>query len=44
MEKTVSEGRRYMQYRELYAYLLFPALGLLIIELVLVSTRFRTLP
>jgi Ca-activated chloride channel family protein len=44
MEKTVSEGRRYMHYRELYAYFLFPAIGFLMMESLLVSTRFRTLP
>jgi Ca-activated chloride channel homolog len=44
LEKTVSEGRRYTQYRELFPFALFPGLGLILLELVLVSTRFRTLP
>ena len=44
LEKTVSEGRRYTQYCELFPYALFPGLGLLLMEIVLVSTRFRTLP
>jgi Ca-activated chloride channel family protein len=44
LEKTVSEGRLYTQYRELFPFALFPGLGLLLLEIVLVSTRFRTLP
>jgi Ca-activated chloride channel family protein len=44
MEKTMSEGRRYTQYRELYPFALFPGLCLLLLEIVLISTRFRTLP
>jgi Ca-activated chloride channel homolog len=44
LEKTVSEGRRYTHYRELYEYPLWPALALLLAQVVLVSTRFRTLP
>jgi Ca-activated chloride channel homolog len=44
LEKTVSEGRQFTQYRELFPFALFPGLGLLLAEMVLVSTRFRTLP
>ena len=44
LEKTVSEGRLYTQYRELFPYALFPGIGLILLEVGLVSTRFRTLP
>ncbi len=44
LEKTVSEGRLYTQYRELFPFALFPGLGLILLEIVLASTRFRTLP
>jgi Ca-activated chloride channel family protein len=44
LEKTVSEGRLYTQYRELFPFALFPGLGLILLEIVLVSTRFRALP
>ena len=44
LEKTGSEGRRYTQYRELYEYPLLPGLLLLLGQVVLVCTRFRTLP
>lgn len=44
LEKTVSEGVRYTQYRELYEYPLLPGLMLLLAQVVLISTRFRTLP
>jgi Ca-activated chloride channel family protein len=44
LEKTVSEGRRYTQYRELYGFALLPGLCLILLEIALVSTRFRTLP
>lgn len=44
LEKTVSEGRVYTQYRELFPFALIPGLGLMLLELVLVTTRFRTLP
>ncbi len=44
LEKTVSEGRVYTQYREFYEYALFPGLALLLVQITLVSTRFRTLP
>lgn len=44
LEKSPSEGRLYSEYRELYQYLLFPGLGLVLLELVLASTRFRSLP
>lgn len=44
LEKSRSEGRLYTEYRELYLYALFPGLGLLLLETILVSTRFRSLP
>lgn len=44
LEKAPTEGRRYSQYRELYGYALWPAVGLIVLELVLSCTRFRTLP
>jgi Ca-activated chloride channel family protein len=44
LEKSASEGRRYTQYRELYEYSLWPGLALLLGQVLLVSTRFRTLP
>jgi Ca-activated chloride channel family protein len=44
LEKTKSEGVLYTDYRELYRWVLFPALGLLVLELLLSATRLRTLP
>jgi len=44
LEKTRTEGRIYTQYRELYEYLLLPGLALMLLQVVLVSTRFRSLP
>jgi Ca-activated chloride channel family protein len=44
LEKTTSEGRLYTDYRELYQYALFAGLGLALAELLLRSTRFRSLP
>jgi Ca-activated chloride channel homolog len=44
LEKTVSEGRRYTEYREFYEYALLPGLVLILAQIALVSTRFRTLP
>lgn len=44
LEKTVSEGRLYTEYRELYQYAMFCGLGLILAEILLVSTRFRSLP
>ena len=44
LEKTPSEGLVYTQYRELYPYLLFPGMGLVLLEVLMVSTRFRSLP
>jgi Ca-activated chloride channel homolog len=44
LEKTMSEGRLYTEYRELFSYALFPGLGLVLLEMVLARTRFRSLP
>lgn len=44
LEKTTSEGRIYTDYRDLYEYALLPGLTLLLLQVVLTSTRFRTLP
>ena len=38
------EGRLYTEYRELFSYTLFPGLGLLLLEMILACTRFRSLP
>ena len=44
LEKSASEGRLYSEYHELYQYLVFPGLGLILLEIVLAGTRFRGLP
>jgi len=44
LEKSPSEGRVYTQYRELCQYPMFPGLGLILLNMVLVCTRFRSLP
>jgi Ca-activated chloride channel family protein len=44
LEKTVSEGKIYADYREFYQYAMFPGLGLVLLEVLLVATRFRSLP
>jgi hypothetical protein len=44
LEKTMSEGRLYTEYRELFSYALFPGLGLVLLEMFLACTRFRSLP
>jgi Ca-activated chloride channel family protein len=44
LERSLTAGRLYMEYRELYQYLMFPGLGLILLEIGLVCTRFRSLP
>jgi Ca-activated chloride channel family protein len=44
LEKTVSEGRLYTEYVELYQWFMLPGLALVMLEVVLASTRFRSLP
>ena len=44
LEKTTRKLKKYQQYDELYLYFLLPGLLLLLLELILVQTRFRRLP
>ena len=44
LEKSEYEGLRFMEYRELYMWLLVPALLLLALEAVLSETWLRVLP
>lgn len=44
MEKTKIETKEYMNYTELCGMVLWPALGLLLVQLVLAHTRFRRIP
>lgn len=44
LEKTKNEGRVYKEYAELYHFFLLPGLCLIALQVVLVSTRFRSLP
>ncbi|MEM6336701.1 MAG: VWA domain-containing protein [Bacteroidota bacterium] len=44
LETTKIEERIYTNYEELYPYFLWPAFGLLLLELLLASTRLRKLP
>lgn len=44
LEKTTTEGRIYTEYRELFSYVLFPGLGLVLLEMFLACTRLRSLP
>jgi Ca-activated chloride channel homolog len=44
LEKTKTEGLLYTEYRELFPFVLFPGLGLLLFEMILTCTRFRSLP
>ncbi len=44
LEKSLTTGRLYTEYRELYQYAMFPGLGLVLLVIGLVSTRFRSLP
>ena len=44
LEKSLSEGRLYTEYRELYQYAMFPGLGLILLEILAAATRFRSLP
>jgi Ca-activated chloride channel family protein len=43
-EKTAFEAPEYLDYRELYPWLAWPALGLLLLEIGLAETRLRKLP
>ena len=44
LEKTPSEGRLFTQYKELFQWLLLPAIGLVLFGSILRGTRFRELP
>jgi Ca-activated chloride channel family protein len=44
LEKTTNVTEHYQQYAELFPWLLMPALGCLVLEMVLVNTRFRKIP
>ena len=44
LEKSKNEGRVYKEYAELYHYFLLPGLCLIALQVVLTSTRFRSLP
>jgi Ca-activated chloride channel family protein len=44
LEKTEMEEAKYTEYSELFTYLLIPALGILLFEVVLANTRFRRIP
>jgi len=44
LEKTEITTHTYMEYNERYRWFVLPALGLLLLEVLLVGTRFRKLP
>lgn len=44
LEKTKSEGRLYTEYEEVYLWFLLPGVALILLELLLATTRFRSLP
>jgi Ca-activated chloride channel family protein len=44
LEKTEMEETKYTEYSELFPYLLLPALGIFLLEVVLANTRFRRIP
>jgi Ca-activated chloride channel family protein len=44
LEKSANVVEQYQQYAERFAWFLLPALGLLLLEVILVNTRLRTIP
>jgi Ca-activated chloride channel family protein len=44
LEKTTNVTEYYQQYAEFFPLLLMPALGCLVLEMVLSNTRFRKIP
>ena len=44
LERTMTEGRLYTEYRELFSWFLLSGLGIVLLELALSATRFRGLP
>jgi Ca-activated chloride channel family protein len=44
LEKTEMEVTKYTEYNELFHYLVIPALGIFLFEIVLANTRFKRIP
>ena len=44
MEKTEVKVKEYMEYDELFIWFLWPAIILILLEIILVNTRFRKIP
>ena len=44
LERTEIETRRYMEYNERFAWLVLPAILFLLLEVLLLGTRFRKIP
>ncbi len=44
LEKSANVAEQYQQYAERFAWLILPALALLLLEVILVNTRLRTIP
>lgn len=44
LEKSVSEGRVYSEYRELFPWWVLPGVALMLVDVLLRSTRFRMWP
>lgn len=44
LEKSEVKVKRYMEYKELFSYALFPAILLLLLEIILSNTRFLRIP
>jgi Ca-activated chloride channel family protein len=44
LEKSANVAEQYQQYAERFAWFLLPALALLLLEVILVNTRLRTIP
>ncbi len=44
LEKTLTDGLLYTDYREFYHWFLLPGLGIVLLEIALSSTRFRSFP
>ncbi len=44
LEKTTRKLKKYQEYQELYLWFLAPALGMMLLELILSHTRYRRLP
>jgi len=44
LEKTEIEVKTYMEYEERFEWFVFPALGLLLLEMLLLGTRLRKIP